>query len=145
MKFQPKTEKQIAEEGLLPAGVYGFEVMEAKDAVSKSSNDMIVLKLRLFDKEGNSCGAVTDYLLETIAYKLRHAAVACGLQGSYEAGSLVSSEFIGKTGEVKIRITKDKNGQFSDQNTVADYVIKKEANGEPPADHPVNDPMPWDN
>ncbi len=37
MQFTPKTEKQLAEESLLPAGVYDFEVLKAEDAVSKSS------------------------------------------------------------------------------------------------------------
>lgn len=141
MKFQPKTEKQIIEEGLLPAGVYGFEVYEATDKTSKTGNDMIELKLRLFDDEGNSRGMVTDYLLEKLAYKLRHAAVACDLESNYENGDLAAIDFSGKIGEVKIRVQEDKTGQYPAKNVVADYVVKKDvANDGPPAGHPAADP-----
>ena len=142
MKYQPKSEKQITEENLLPIGIYSFEVYEAADKISKAGNDMIELKLRLFDDEGNSRGMVTDYLLESISYKLRHAAVSCGLEATYSNGELVASDFVNKTGEVKIRIQEDKNGQFAARNVVADYVVKKDAanNDGPPLGHPANDP-----
>ena len=41
MKVTPKTEKEIAEMGLIPAGTYDFEVKNAEDQVSKASgNDL---------------------------------------------------------------------------------------------------------
>lgn len=147
MKFQPKTEKQIAEEGLMPEGVYSFEVSGAKDAVSKNGNDMIELKLRIFDNEGNSRGMITDFLMEKIAYKLRHAADACGVLDKYESGEILACDFENKMGEVKVRIQKDKNGQYPDKNIIADYVVKKEAAvagnsaGAPPPGHPAADPF----
>ncbi len=145
MKYQPKTEKQIIEEGLAPAGIYSFEVYEAADKTSKTGNDMIELKLRLFDHEGTSRGMVTDYLLEKLAYKLRHAAVACGLEDVYNNGELTATDFKDKMGEVKIRIQEDKEGKYPAKNVVADYVVKKEtANGEPPAGHPANEAPPFD-
>ena len=145
MKIQPKTEKQIAEDGLLKEGVYGFEIIEAFDKQSKAGNDMIELKVRLFDDEGNSRGAVMDFLMEKIAYKLRHAAVACGLEDAYNSGELVASDFMNKMGDVKIRIQKDKNGVYPDKNVIADYVVKKEAshNDSPPIGHPIHEaPFP---
>lgn len=140
MRFQPKTEKQIAEENLRPAGIYSFEIADAKDKVSKTGNDMIELGIRLFDNEGNPCGYITDYLLEKLAYKLRHASVACGLLDKYELGTLTADNFTGKMGELKLIIQKDKSGQYPDKNSVADYVTKKESETHdgPPPGHPAN-------
>lgn len=139
MKFQPKTERQIAEEGLMPKGTYSFEVFEAADKVSKTGNDMIELRLRVFDAEGNSRGMVTDYLLEKLAYKLRHAADACGILDKYESGEIAAADFSGKYGDLKIGIQSDKEGKYPDKNVVADYVVKVKADGAdmPPAGHPA--------
>ena len=122
MKFAPKTEKEVAEEGLLPKGEYSFEVMSAEDKVSKASgNEMIALKLHVFDDQGEP-RIIFDYLLESMARKLRHAAEACGLLTEYESGGLDALDFVGKTGLVKIGIQQDKTGQYPDKNTVTDYV-----------------------
>jgi hypothetical protein len=142
MKVQPKTEKQIAEESLMKEGVYSFEIMDALDKKSKAGNEMIELKVRLFDEDGNSRGFITDYLTESVAYKLRHAAVACGLEDAYNNGELIAVDFINKMGDAKVRIRKDKNGTYPDQNVIADYIVKKDADHSdgPPPGHPAADP-----
>lgn len=124
MKFTPKTEKQIQEENLRPAGTYSFEIVKAEDKISSKQNEMIELTLKVFDNDGNSF-LVNDYLLESMAFKLRHAADACGLIDRYEMGTLQAIDFDGKTGQVKIKISKDKNGVYADKNTVGDYITEK--------------------
>lgn len=124
MKFQPKTEKEIAEENLLQKGIYDFEVLHAEDAVSKGGNEMIVLSLHVFDDQGRA-RSLKDYLLESIAHKLRHASDACQLLDKYEAGNLAAVDFISKTGKLKIGIKSDKTGQYADKNMVADYVKRE--------------------
>jgi hypothetical protein len=121
VKFEPKTEKQLAEESLLPPGTYDFEVFDAEEKVSRNNNDMIVLKLFVFDA-GGTRRIVTDWLLASVAHKLRHAAEAMGLLEQYEAGELTPDDFLGKTGKVKLRISKDATGRYPDQNSVVDYV-----------------------
>lgn len=123
MKFQPKTEKEIAEANLWPEGEYGFEVTEANDTASKKGNDMIKLKLRVYNAEG-AFKFIDDYLLESMAFKLRHCASTCGLLDVYEGGSLLASDFVGKNGFVKLKITKDETGKYADKNDVKDYVVK---------------------
>lgn len=146
MKFQPKTEKQIAEENLWPAGEYSFECYEAEDKVSKSGNDMIVLKLKVFNDDGAFI-YVNDYLLESMAYKLRHAAVACNALAAYEAGHLSSHDFQGQAGRVKLKVQKSKDPQYADKNVISDYVVKKDGETDTsapaiPASAP-DDSIPW--
>lgn len=127
MKFTPKSEKEIQDENLFPAGVYPFEVVKAEDETSKSGNEMIHLKLRVFS--GARTQFVDDYLLESMAYKLRHAAVTLGLESEYESGRIAASDFEGKEGYLKLIIKKDKKGEYPDKNAVGDYVEEPKSSG----------------
>ena len=138
MRFSPKTENEIASENLLAPGVYDFEIKEAVEGVSKSSgNDMITMKVQVFDTDG-SYRIVFDYLLESVAYKLRHCAEACGLLGHYERGELVADDFVGKAGRCKIAIQKDRAGMYADKNGISDYVVgERRAASASPARQPA--------
>lgn len=140
MQFKPRTEKEIQEENLRPAGIYSFEITDAVEAKSKSGNDMIKLTVRLYNAQGDDCGVLSDYLLESLAYKLRHAAVACGLEEKYLGGTLAAEDFVHKMGDLKLTIRKDKTGQYPDQNSIQDYVVKKDetVSNEPPVGHPAS-------
>lgn len=142
MNFTPKTEEQINEEGLLPKGTYDFEVLEAKDTTSKNGNEMIWLKLGVFDANGNS-RHVYDYLLEALAYKLRHAAVTCGLEEQYNEGSLNAGHFLNRSGRCKIDI--EKGGEYPSKNVVRDYDTEgKVQNGAvAPQEPALNDEIPF--
>lgn len=131
MKFQPKTEKEITEDNLLQPGVYDFEIVEGNDKTSQKGNDMIELKVCVYGTDGNA-RYVFDYLLESIAYKLRHACDACGLLETYQTGDLTSQDFVGKTGKCKINIQKDKTGQYADKNSIQDYVKRENMNSDMP-------------
>ena len=121
MKVTPKTEVQIAEEGLLPKGEYFFEVVDATDKLSKKGSEMIKLDLAISTDDGDR-RFISDYLLDAIAYKVRHAADACGLLAKYEAGELVGADFINCSGRCKIIIKEDKTGQYPPSNSVTDYI-----------------------
>lgn len=146
MQFVPKSEKEIAESGMWEPGVYGFEVIDevtfgtktivTSDSQSEKGNDMIVLVLKVYNDEGQF-KIIVDYLLESIAYKLRHAADACGILDKYESGSLCADDFKGKSGNLKLRVgkpttKKDEDGkvikEYAAKNEVGDYVTEK--NGE---------------
>lgn len=126
MKFEPKTEEQIIKESLLEPGIYDIEVRQGLDETSKAGNDMIHLKLTVFDAEGNGV-YIDDYLLENMPLKLRRAAHSLGLGEEYESGTLSGYDFQGKAGKAKIGIQKGKqkdDGSFySDKNSVLDYII----------------------
>jgi hypothetical protein len=128
MKFTPKSDKEIAEENLLPKGEYDYEVIEATDKVSKGGNDMIELKLRFFHGE-NGTRVFKDYLLEQMAGKLKHFCVSHDLQEYYDRGSLKAEHCLGVEGRAKVGIKKDETGRYPDANTVFDYVVAKAAAG----------------
>lgn len=136
MRVTPKTENEIATANLWAVGVYDFEVMDAEDTTSKSSgNDMIKLKIKIFSATSEM--TVYDYLLSTAnaAFKVRHFAEATGMLAQYERGDMPAHDMIGKTGQCKVGISKDKSGQYPDKNGIMDYV--KSASAPAPRAKPV--------
>ena len=126
MKFVPKTDDELASENLLPDGTYNFEVMEAEEKLSKGGNEMIRLKLKVYDGSGGF-KYVDDYLLEAILYKVKHCMDACGLSAEYARGELDAKDMIGRSGQVKIISQQDKEKNYPPRNAVKDYVIGKGA------------------
>jgi len=123
MDFQPKTEKQILEEGLFPIGEYSFEIAEAEEAVSKRGNQMIKLTLNVQNDQGGGI-VVFDYLMDAMPLKLRRCAEACTLLHKYNEGHLDAFDLQGKTGLLKLAIEKDETGKYPDKNTVNEYLVK---------------------
>src|SRR5205823_3150902 len=103
-----RTEQEIADSKLWPKGVYEFEVYEAVEKTSKAGNPMIELRHRLSD--GTKTRVISDYLLDGVAEKLRHACAACGLLEKYETGVLSNDGFVGQRGKLKLAIEKARGG-----------------------------------
>lgn len=122
MRFDPKSEEEVAQGGLLPKGDYDFEVVTAEEGQSKAGNDMITLLLNVSNGEGDH--KVKDWLVSTDggAYKVRHFAYAVGLGTQYERGELSANDLEGVTGKCRIVIQKSKDPQYADKNSVADYL-----------------------
>ena len=122
MKFQPKTEDQLAEESLLPEGVYPFDIINAVDTFSKAGNEMLKIKLMVYGNDGQT-PHLYDYLLEKIAFKLRHFAETTGLLKEYERGELNAAMCSGKCGFCKLAI--EPAGDYPAKNIVKDYVVQE--------------------
>ncbi len=125
MRFTPKTADEIASERLLPDGEYDFEVTQVVETVSTKGNDMLKVFLRVFKPDG-SFVLVTDYLMESIMYKLLHFCEATGCEELYHSGMIKGddsgtvNEFTGKQGRLKLGTQK--SADYPDKNTVKDYI-----------------------
>lgn len=123
MKFQPKSEKELAEANLWPVGEYAFEILEADEENDKNGNPMFKLKVKVFKDSGASQN-IFDYVSPAwMEFKLRHLADACGLINDYEKGELEAYQLVGKNGFCKVSISKDKSGQYPDRNAIGDYLV----------------------
>lgn len=120
MKFKPKTEQELQAMMLVEPQECDFEVVSAEDAISGKGNEMIKLKLRVYTDSGERF--IFDYLMEAMAYKLRHFAEATGLIDHYEAGTLSAMDCLNRSGRLRLGIERDKTGQYADRNGVKDYV-----------------------
>ena len=123
-QFKPVSEEEAAAESdfeLLPAGVYPFTVIDADERQSKAGNDMIALKLDVFGPKHSR--HVYDYLLEKMAFKLRHFASSCGVMDAYEKGTIDVDALVGLDGYVKLAI-EERDG-YEPRNVVRDYVVKE--------------------
>jgi hypothetical protein len=93
---------------------------------------MIEVKLAVFRPNG-SRAYVTDYLLEKMAYKLRHFSYAVGLGDAYEAGDINAEQCAGRSGRVALKI-EEQDG-FEPKNVVRDYIVPETAKPAKPAAH----------
>lgn len=144
MKFEPKTENEIAAAGLWPKGSYDFEVVEATEKVSQKGNDMVELIVRLYDSEGKT-RKIYDWLVSTDggAYKIRHFAEATGMLAQYEKGTLLASDMVGRAGRCEVVISKDKTNQFPDKNSISDYLKPKDGAPAKSAHAELDDEIPF--
>lgn len=142
MTYTPKSEEQLAKEGLLPDGEYDYEVVGTDDKNSKAGNPMFTLKLHVFDVDGRAC-PLTDYIALGSNFgerKLRHAADASNILDKYESGNMVAKDFMGTTGKLKLK-SQDGDADFPlPKNVVKDYVKRlRQGTSTPPASSPVED------
>ena len=138
MKFTPKTEEQLAEENLIPNGVYDFEVLEAHPKVSKAAKqrgetepNMIHLKLKVYEDVDHGV-FIDDYLMEQMAFKLRHFCEETGLIEVYNTGQLSADMCAGRAGKCKIGKGNPQEG-YLPKNEVKDYGDPKENKKQPQA------------
>lgn len=134
MKTTPKTDEQLDAERMLPAGEYDFTVVSAVEKMSKSNNEMIELTLTIFSGVGER--TMKDWLLDKLAWKVKHFAYAVGVEAAYEAGGLDASTLVGRSGKVVIKQGKA-NGDFSARNEVKDYVVPVAGAAPTPAPKPA--------
>jgi hypothetical protein len=131
MQFKPKTDQELADEAMLPEGIYDFTIEKANDTVSKTTgNPMIVVDLTIFSERGER--RIKDYLMEKMAWKLKHFAFAIGMGAAYEKGDLDAQAFIGRSGKVKLR-KGQANGDFQARNEVKDYIVPDSETMQAPA------------
>jgi hypothetical protein len=123
MKFTPKSDEELL--NLLPDGDYDFVVIKAEDTISKSGNEMIKLTLKVLDHQGNE-RQIFDYLLEAMAFKVKHFAQAVGLDNLYELGGYEASDCLHRTGRCTIGKEESQNG-YQPKNKLVDY-IKRDPN-----------------
>lgn len=132
MRFTPKTKEELDFENLLPKGEYDFEIVKSEDAVSKKGAEMIKVNLKVFHDSGFQF--VTDYLMEKMAYKLRHFFEAIGEINAYNEGSVQAVNLVGCCGKVQIDI--EPAGEFPAKNVVKDYGSKAKKAAEKEAAKP---------
>jgi hypothetical protein len=122
MNFTPRSENECRT--LLPAAIYDVEILSAVDKISKSGNEMIEVKVGVWEGDRIRCH-LYDYLLEGMPAKLRHCCDSFGILDLYQSGQLSSVKLHGKVGKAKIGIQKSKDDAYPDKNIVVDYVCRK--------------------
>lgn len=144
MNFKPKTEKELAEDGLIPEGVYPFLCINALDTKSKTSGaDMIAIQVRIYGPDGRE-PVIKDYLLESYLRKIFNFAKVTGRSAQYHAGSLCANDCTAAEGFAKVGVErgnpkKDAGGNptgefYPDKNVIKDYV--SQPSGAPSAPRP---------
>jgi len=129
MKFKPKTEQELKEINLISPGFYQFEVISSEDKLSQKNSEMIKLKIKIWDSS-NCERIIDDYLIDALAFKVRHFCETTGLLEKYESGELLASDCMYKSGKLELINQKGrenpKGGMYADSNSVKDYIFETE-------------------
>lgn len=152
LTYEPRSEEYLAEEaekrGAWTQGVYHFDVNDATNQTSKAGAPMIVVDISVFNDQGER-KFLKDYLVAAMEFKLRHICETCGILDRYESGNLDASDFIGRSGRVKLGV-EPKTDKYPAKNVVRDYDVDKSKRLSPstalpnaPADHPANQDIPF--
>ena len=150
MRTEPKSDAEIQAMMVMPEGTYPFVVLESKERVSKNGNDMIELKLEVLDDQ-NRPHTIFDYLLASMAFKLKHFCEATGLSDKYDADDLTAADCLRKRGYVELKADKAPRivdgREYPPKNSVKDYIVEKPEKEVPfnsaPAEAGMNDDIPW--
>lgn len=135
MRFTPLTDEEIeTQRRQLELGESDFEILEADAQTSKAGNDMIVLKINIYDKKGSS-GIVYDYLImyeengtvpkDKIAFahwKTKSVCKSIGKEENYNKGDLEPYMFPGQAGKCITKMQKDKTGKYHDKVVIDEYL-----------------------
>lgn len=126
MKFESKTEEEIQSAGLLPAGVYDFEITSAVSKTSGSGNEMFEINLNVFEHDG-AARSIRTWALPKMPKQWKHLHDACGLIKQYESGETEADDLVGKTGKLKLIQSKYTNtdGLEIAVNRVDDYIKRE--------------------
>lgn len=127
MNFKPKSEKELKEQMLWPAGEYDFEVLKSEPAKSgpNSKNPgtpFIKLILRVFNSDGAE-RMVNAILHPAMEWQLRSFCYETGLETQYLAGTLTADDCVGRAGKLQLKI-KDAQGDYPAKNEVKDWGVK---------------------
>ena len=121
MKFTPyASDREIEELNLVRDGKYPGIVIEAsEDKKDKNGNDMIKLKVHIFDMNDRT-RIINDALLFDFPLKLKHFCDSTGLSENYKRGEVNSRDCIGKKFIASVVVSKpDKDGKK--WNRIEDY------------------------
>lgn len=124
MKVTPKTEEEVSTNKLCPEGDFQFEVVKATEKTSKSGNEMIEIVLKVWANDGEEY-MVYDYLMDKVAYKIKHFCEATNLSDKYNKGIVTDQDCEYKTGMVRIKHQKDNRDTSIMRHTVKDYLLSK--------------------
>ena len=147
--FNPMTEEEINDAGLLENGVYEFEVLKSTRRMSKSGNPMAELLLNVWDKNGKHY-PIYDYLVFSSIplniRKVKHFCDAVGLAEEYKQGS-IPEELERYCGKVDIGTQdeqpKPSGGMYGKKNIVLDYVMTDKGAVKHESSDNVSDDVPF--
>ena len=150
MRTEPKSDAEIQAMMVMPEGIYPFVVVEAKERVSKNGNDMIELKLEVLDDQSRA-HTIFDYLLASMAFKLKHFCECTGLSDKYDGDNLTAQDCLRKRGFVELKADKAPRivdgREYPPKNSVKDYIAEKPQKEIPfnsaPVEAGMNDDIPW--
>lgn len=129
MKFIPISQEEMdSYSPTLEDGVHDFEVIDAKDMVSKNDEEMIELTLKVWNHLGIPF-TVRDWMTANpkFQFKIKQFSESVGKPEIFQSGELIAYQLVGLCGKLKTKLKKGIDGVRMFPN-VTGYVNSKENN-----------------
>lgn len=117
-RFNPDVPTEV---GLVPAGRYEAEILNAELRTSKAGNEMLEITYRLTGPNGEPA-VLKDYLVSTprAQWKIKRFCKALGVE--YDRGEIDPDSLRGESITLEVALEEDaQTGR--DRNTIADYAV----------------------
>lgn len=131
MNYKPSTANEVREKMLIPAGEYDYEIIEAKEMMSKGNPEkgtkprpMLLVKHLVYYGESTRYSDRYFMLDDDSFGALRNLCEATGLLKKYEDNTLQPDDLEGKCGRLKLKIAHNKF-KDEDENKITKYIVPK--------------------
>jgi len=124
---------------LLKEGEGTFKILTADDnKPSKAGNPMVTIRLEIWDIDGKST-FVTDYLVSSLQFKIKHLYDAIGQPNLYKSGDIDPAFLVGKSGKCILKVEHQPG--YDPQTKIKDYKKKEVSDSAEPEVSDSSDPF----
>ena len=130
MQHKIYTDQQLIDlQKPLEEGICDFEVIQAKEKISKAGNSMIELLLKVTDIRKKQ-DTLKDWLLDSpkMAFKLKHFWQSVNNSDIYNKGEIYEIEYLNKKGKCTIKWEESKDPNYPSKMRIMDYISIDPAN-----------------
>lgn len=143
-KHRPLTAQERDERGkYYKEGLVDFVVKSVTESVSqKTSKNMLVIELRLWDSEGKE-GIIKDYITESMNWKTEDFLESIGLSEEAKKEYLDIEKFEGREGRGRVKYKKDDMDKWQIQFNYIMPSVKPEPVKQAAEQDVINDDIPF--
>lgn len=115
MDWKPKTDAEIAQESLLPNGIYAAEILNVEERIDKNKNPFLMLKIGVYadDWQAHVYDNVSSYWME---FKFKHLFDSAGKADLYEAGKMDPSDML--HWQLTVLLSSEAEREYTDKEGV---------------------------
>lgn len=122
MKFTPLTEAELLRQTMqIQEGPVDFCIQEANEKISSAGNNMIEMKLKVYDSEGIQA-LIFDYITPHSQWRIKQLLESVGYADVYEKGEVPANFLVGLNGKAFAVIQKDKKGVHPPKPVIKYYM-----------------------
>ncbi len=125
MQHKPLSDEELAMEQLLKPGTYPAEVMACIEKQSKKGQDMLEIKLDIYDVDSDRSMHVYDYISpHFMKFKYKRFFKSAGQESVYDKGEFDASDCV--RWQVVVVVDVESKAGYPPKNKIVDYIQQEQ-------------------